>query len=82
MNDSGYYPEPVAEVVPDRDAEFVTGFDEPQESIAAITAGIASCPGADLASRDLTADVVLGSIGVERNFRPLQHHQQLRLVGM
>src|SRR2546426_12498949 len=30
----------------------------------------------------LTADVVLRTVGVERNFGPLEHHQQLGLVGV
>src|SRR5258708_34513789 len=82
--DDGVYrhPEPASEVVPDRDAEFVTGLAETEECIAAIAADLAAYPGAHLAPRDLTADVVFGPIGVERNFRSVQHHQQLGLVGM
>ena len=30
----------------------------------------------------MAADVVFRSVGVERDFRPLQHHQQLGLVGV
>ena len=76
------HPEPAAEIIPDGDAELVTCLGEAQEGIAAITAGIAACPGADLPARDLTADVVLRAIGVERDLRAFQHHQQLGLVGM
>ena len=30
----------------------------------------------------MAADVVFGSVGVERDFWPVEHHQQLGLVGM
>src|ERR1700676_4456562 len=76
------HPESAAEIIPDRDAEFVTGLDQTQECIAAITAVIAPRPGTDFAPGDLTADVVLGTICVERDLRPVQHHQQLRLIGV
>jgi len=49
---------------PDRDAELVAGLDETEESIAAIPADVASRPGADLAPRDLTANVVFRTVGV------------------
>ena len=39
---------------------------------------IAARPGADLAASDLAADIVLRTIGMQRDFRPLQHQQQLR----
>src|SRR5271165_294582 len=76
------HPEPAAQIVPDRDAELVAGLGEAEESIPAVAAGIAACPGADLPPRDITADVVLRAVGVKRDLRPVQHHQQLSLVGM
>ena len=74
--------EPAAQIVPDRDAELVAGFSKAQKCVAAVTAPIAACPGADFPPRDITADIVLRPVGVERDFRPIQHHQQLELVGM
>ena len=74
--------EPAAEIIPDRDAELVAGLDETEECIATIPADVAPCAGADLAPRHLTADVVLRAVGVERDFGPFEHHQQLSLVGM
>src|SRR3954454_12266492 len=69
-------------IIPEGDAQFVTRLGETEESVTTIPAGVASRPGADLAPRHLTANVVLRAVGVERDFRPLQHHQQLGLIGM
>ena len=53
-----------------------------EEGVTTIAAGVASGPAADLAPGHLTANVVFRSVGVERDFRPLEHHQQLGLIGM
>ena len=74
--------EPAAQIIPDRDPEFVAGFGQAEECVAAIAADIAPGPGADLPPRDVTTDIVLRTVGVKRNFRPVQHHQQLSFVGM
>src|ERR1039458_1170287 len=74
--------EPAAQVIPDSDPELSARLAKPQQSIAAITSEIASCPGADFAARDLTSDIALRAVGVQRNFRPVEHHQQLGLVGV
>src|SRR4029077_19077705 len=74
--------EPAAQIVPHGDAELAASLGEAQEGIPAIAAGIAACPSADLPARDITTDVVLRAIGVKRDLRALQHHQQLGLVGM
>src|ERR1700738_3373727 len=74
--------EPAAQIIPDGDAEFVTCFGETEESVTAVPSDVASRPGADLAPRHLTANVVFRAVGVERDFGSLQHHQQLGLVGM
>jgi hypothetical protein len=58
------------------------GLGEPEEGIAAIASVVAARSGADLAADHLTADIALGAIGVQRDFRSLQHHQQLGLVGV
>ena len=74
--------EPAAEIVPERHAVPGAGLGKAQEGIAAISTQVAACPGADLAACDLAADIVLRTIGVQRDFGPLQHHQQLCLVGV
>ena len=58
------------------------GLGEAEEGVAAIASVVAAGSGTDLAAGDLAADVVLRAIGMERDVRPLQHHQQLGLVGM
>lgn len=51
--------EPATQIIPDRDAEFVTSLGEAEEGIAAIAADVASCAGADLPPCDVAPDVVL-----------------------
>jgi hypothetical protein len=76
LNDRGpQHFEPTAEIIPDRDAKFVTGLDEAEERVAAIPSDLAPGSGADLPPCGVTADVVFLSVGVERDFRPFQHHQ-------
>ncbi len=74
--------EPGAEVVPERDAELGAGLGEAEEGIAAVAAGIAARAAADLAFGHLAADVVFRAVGVERDLRAIEHHQQFRLVGV
>ena len=40
-----------AQIMPDRDPEFVAGLGEAQKSIAAVSADVAACPGADFNGR-------------------------------
>jgi hypothetical protein len=74
--------EAASQVIPERYAVLGAGLGESQEGIAAITPRVTASSCTDLATGDLAADVVLGAIGMERDFRPLQHHQQLGLVGV
>src|SRR5260370_4052884 len=55
---------------------------EAEEGVAAVAAGVASCSCADLSLGDLAANVVLRSVGVERDLGPIEHHEQFALVGM
>src|SRR6266851_6683716 len=71
-----------AEVVPECDAELCAGFGEAEEGVAAVATGVASGAAADLSLCDLAADIVFRSVGVERNFGTIEHHQQFALVGM
>ena len=73
---------PRAEIVPEGDAELAAGLGQSEEGVAAVSTGIAACAAADLALGHLTADVVLRTVGVERDFGSLEHHQQLGLVGV
>src|SRR6202789_1366872 len=74
--------EPAAEIIPDRDEELIAGLGQTEECIAAVPTNVAPCSGADLPACDVTANVVLRSIGVERDLRPLQHPPLGRLVGV
>ena len=73
---------PVAEIIPERDAQLGASVHQTQERVATIAAGIAARSAADLALDDLAADVALRTVGVERDLRPIEHHQQLGFVGM
>src|SRR5438132_271299 len=49
---------------------------------AAVAAFIAARAAADLAFCDLAADVVFGAVGVERNLRAVEHHEQFGFIGV
>lgn len=72
--------EPAAQIVPDGDARLVAGPGKTEESIAAVTSDAAACHGTELPPRDVTPDIVLGSVGVERDLRLFEHYQQLGSV--
>ena len=74
--------EPCAEIVPEGDAELCAGLAEAEEGIAAVATDVAAGAAADLALGDLAADVVLRAVGVQRDFGPIEHHQQFGLVGV
>ena len=48
--------EPVSEIIPERDTKLGASVHEPEERVAAITAGIAAGPAADLALDNVAAD--------------------------
>ena len=59
FNDRGpHHLEPAAQIIPDRDAQFVTRLGEAQEPIMGLPAGLTSGSGADFPPYDVTADVV------------------------
>ena len=74
--------EPGAEIVPEGDAELPAGLGEAEEGVAAVAADVAVGSAADLALGHLAADVVLRAVGVQRDLRVIEHHQQLGLVGV
>ncbi len=81
-NSVSRHPESAAHIIPDRDAKLVTSFGKAQESIAAVAANVAACAGVDLAPCHVAPDVILRTVGGERDFRSVQDHQQLGLVVM
>jgi hypothetical protein len=74
--------ESVAQVIPERDFELGAGFGEAEKGVATVTTDIAAGAGADFASGDVAANVVLGSVGVQRDFGSVEHYQQFWLVGV
>ena len=74
--------EPGAKIVPEGDAELPAGLGEPEEGVAAVAADVAVGSAADVALGHLAADVVFRAVGVQRDFRVIEHHQQLGLVGV
>src|SRR3954462_8667432 len=74
--------DPVAEIVPEGDAELLAGLGKAEEGIPAVAAKIALGAAADLALGHLAADVVFGAVGVQRDLWMVEHHQQLGLVGV
>src|SRR3954470_8368653 len=78
----GGHVEPSAEVVPERDPELAAGLGEAEEGIATVTTEVGFGATADMAFGHLAADVVLRSVGVQRDLRAVEHCQQLGLVGM
>ena len=74
--------ESAAEIIPECDPQFGAGLGQSEEGIAAVAADIAAGTTTDLAFGDLAADVVLRTIGVQRDVRMIEHGQQFGLVGM
>src|SRR5881227_1785233 len=74
--------EPAAKIIPEADVQLGACLDQPEESIAAVASKVASRAAADFAFGDLAADVVLRAVGMQRDFRAVERHQQFRLVGV
>jgi hypothetical protein len=53
-----------------------------EEDIATVTHGITLGTAADLALDDVTANVPLGAVGMQRDFRPVERSKQLGLIGV
>src|ERR1700712_6081172 len=71
--------EPGAEVVPERHSELLAGFHQAQERIPTVASGVAAGSAADLAPGDLSADVILRSVGVQRDLGTVEHPEQCGL---
>jgi hypothetical protein len=68
--------------VKERDAELAAGLQETQHDIARGPACIAHGATGDFSLGHASADVVFGTIGVERDLRTLQHPEQLEFASM
>src|SRR5215831_20043003 len=72
----------VAQIVPECDFELGACFGEAEEGVAAVAAEIAARAAAEFAPGDVAADVVFRSVGVQRDFGSVEHHQQFWLIGV
>ena len=70
----------VAEVIPKRQAEFLTSFLQAQESVSCIASTVTSSSGADVAFFYVIANVIFAQVVVERYFRPSEYTEQFHLV--
>ncbi len=68
--------EPVAEIVEEGDFEFDAGPGEAEHDVASLSALFADGSAGDFALGDEGADVVFGSVCVERNVRPFEDAQK------
>lgn len=75
-------PQPCTEIIPESDAEFGGCVHQAEEGVATVAPGIAVGTAADLALDDVTADVPLGAVGMQRDFRPLEDGEQFGLIGV
>jgi hypothetical protein len=67
-------------VIPESSAEFEASFCQAQEAVSAIAIRVTAGAAADLSPGHLTANVIFRSVGVERDFGPVEHQEQLGLV--
>src|SRR3954453_1380928 len=74
--------EPAAKIIPEANVQLGACLGQPEESIAAVASKGASRATADLAFGALAADVVLRAVGVQRDLRAVERHQQFCLVGV
>jgi hypothetical protein len=54
----------------------------PRKCVAAVATDVAVGSAADMAFGHLATDVVFRAVGVQRNFRVIEHHQQFVFVGV
>ncbi len=74
--------EAVAKVVPEGDAKLAARLGEAEECVAAVTSRAGLSTAAHRALCHLAADVGLRAVGVQRDLRPVEHHQQFGLVSV
>ena len=67
--------EAVAKIIPEADGLLGACFISPRK-VATIAACIRTGSGGDFAARHLAANIVFRAVGVQRDLRALQHHEQ------
>src|SRR5271165_2923811 len=71
----------IAKVVEERDSEFRARLGEAEHDVASAAAFFGDGSAGDFALGDAGPDVVFGGVGVESDFRPLEHAQEFALSG-
>jgi hypothetical protein len=74
--------EAAAEIIPKCYAQFGARLGQTEESIATVSSNITAGAATDLSLGDVTTNVLLGTIGVQRYLWPVEHGEQLSLVGI
>ena len=80
LRDCPHLSDAVVEIAPEGKAELAAGFLQTSKGIAATASQVATGSAADLAPFDVAADVVLATVGVQRDLRAQEHKKQFFLV--
>src|SRR3546814_5126375 len=73
-------PQPIAQIVPERQAKLLAGLRKAQHAVARLAAVATDRASGNLPLDDKATQISLRRIGVERDLRPLQNPEQLRLA--
>ena len=73
-------PQPIAQIVPKRQAKLLAGLRKAQHAVARLAAVATDRASGNLPLDDEATQIALGCIGVERDLRPLQNPQQFWLA--
>lgn len=73
-------PQPIAEIVPERQAEFLAGLHQAEQAVTSLTTVTADRAARNLSLDDKATQISLRRIGVQRGFGPLQYPQQFCLA--
>lgn len=73
-------PQPITEIVPERQAELLAGLRKAQHAVARLASVSADGAPGNLPLDDKAAQIALRRIGVKRDLWPFQHPEQLGLA--
>lgn len=73
-------PQPIVEVVPERQAELLAGLHQAEHAVARLPTVATDRAAGDLSLDDKSAQISFRRIGMERGFRPLQNPQPFGLA--
>jgi hypothetical protein len=73
-------PQPIAEIVPERQAELLAGLHQAEHAVTRLPTVATDRAAGNLSLDDKSAQISFRGIGMERGFRPLQNPQQFGLA--